>query len=183
MSLDHTIPRASAYRLARRALYMFLLTFLVMRGIVFLIMSRQIPNFYLSLAGTPLYHLNYGIFLLAAVGGYCLFFRPVGFAANLAALIYGFAMGLAFNELGMWLHLSGGYWQRVSVDAIVLIISVSVLVALGRSIENFESRHFWVFIFLLLALCGFGFVIFVAGDEIGHVSGPKLIELELLSSP
>jgi hypothetical protein len=183
MSLDHNIPRASAYRLARRALYTFLLTFLILRGSVFLIMSKEIPNFYEELEGTPLYHLNYGIFLLALVGGYSLLCRPVGLAANLAALVYGVAMGLTFAEFGMWLHLNGGYWQRVSVDAIIVIVAVSGLVMLGRSIEHFESRHFWVFIFLLLALCGFGFIVFVAGDQIGQVSGPKLLELELLSSP
>jgi hypothetical protein len=183
MSLDHNIPRSTAYRLARRALYTFLLTFLILRGIVFLIMSQQIPNFYLSLEGTPFYHLNYGIFLLALVGGYGLLCRPVGTAANLAALIYGFAMALTFDQFGMWLHLNGGYWQRVSVDVVIIIVAVSGLVLLGRSIEHFESRHFWVFIFLLMALCGFGFVVFVAGDQIGHVAGPKLMELELLSSP
>jgi uncharacterized membrane protein YdcZ (DUF606 family) len=183
MSLDHNIPRSSAYRLARRAFYSFLLIFLILRGIAYLIMSKQIPNFYLSLEGTPFYHLNYGIFLLALVGGYALLCRPVGLAANLAALLYGLAMALTFDQFGMWLHFSGGYWQRVSVDAIIVILALSTLVLLGRSIERFESRHFWVFVFLLLALCGFGFAVFVAGDQIGHVSGPKLLELELLSSP
>jgi hypothetical protein len=46
-----------------------------------------------------------------------------------------------------------------------------------------ESRHFWGFLVLLLAVVGFGVVVVVAGDHIGHLVGPKLRELELNSSP
>ena len=83
----------------------------------------------------------------------------------------------------MSLHLGGGYWPRAGVDAAILALAVLILMAFSRSIEQFQSRHFWVFIFLLLALCGFGFVLFVAGDQIGELSAPRLRELELLSSP
>jgi len=55
----------------------------------------------------PRHHLNYGIFLLAAVGGYSVFRRPIGRAAEITALLYGVAMGLTFDEFGMWLHLGG----------------------------------------------------------------------------
>ena len=183
MKFEHTILRPTAFRLARRALFSFVMTFIVARAIVLLIMSRQIPNFYLFLQGTHIHHLNYGIFLLAIVGGYTLFGRPTGTAANLAALAYGFAMGLTFDEFGMWLNLGGSYWQRTSIDAIIVVIAALSLMAFTRSIERLESRHFWAFVFLLFALVGFGFVLYVTGDQIGTMVGPRLRELELLSSP
>src|SRR5205807_9433218 len=115
MTTEHATHRATAHRLARRSLFSFVLTFLVARAAVFLIMARRIPNLYFFLQGTHVHHLNYGIFLLAVVGGYALFGRPVGRAADLTALGYGFAMALTFAESGMWLHLGGSYWQRASI--------------------------------------------------------------------
>jgi hypothetical protein len=51
-------------------------TFTLARTLVFLIMARRIPNMYLFLRDTHVHHLNYGIFLLAAVAGYLLLHRP-----------------------------------------------------------------------------------------------------------
>jgi hypothetical protein len=183
MSPEHVQHRATAHRLARRALCSFVLTFIVARAFVFLIMSHRIPNFYFFLQGTHVHHLNYGIFLLAFVGGYSVFRRPMGRAAEVTALAYGFAMGLTFDEFGMWLHLGGSYWQRASVDAVIVVAALFGLVAFMRSIERFETRHFWVFIILLFALIGFGVVLYTTGNHLGQVMGPTLRELELSSSP
>jgi len=175
--------RAMPHRLARRALFSFILTFVISRAMVFLIMSHSIPNFYFFLQGTHVHHLNYGIFLLSAVAGYAIFRRPVGRAADVTALVYGFALGLTFDEFGMWLHLGGSYWQRVSVDAVIVVSALIGLVAFARSLERFESRHFWAFAFLILALAGFGLVLYLSGNHLGDLVGPKLHELELSSSP
>jgi hypothetical protein len=164
-------------------LFSFILTFLGARAIVFLIMAHQMPNLYFFLQGTHVHHLNYGIFLLAAVGGYALFRRPVGRSADNTALAYGFAMGLTFDEFGMWLHLGGSYWQRASVDAVIVVAALIGLVAFAQSLERLESRHLWAFIFLVLALIGFGAVLFAASNQLGDLVGPKLRELEVLSSP
>jgi len=177
------IPRETAHRLARRALFAFLLTFILSRVFVFLIMSRRMPNLYFFLRGTHVHHLNYGIFLLAAVGGYSVFRRPVGRAAELTALAYGVAMGLTFDEFGMWLHLGGSYWQRASVDAVIVVAAVLGLVAFMRSIERVEARHFRAFLALGLALVLFAVVLYVAGLRLGGEMGPKLRDLEAASSP
>ncbi len=146
-------------------------------------MSRRIPNLFLFLHGTHVHHLNYGIFLLAVVGGYALFRRPDGRAAELTALGYGFAMALTFDEFGMWLHLGGSYWQRASVDAVIVVAALIGLIAYAPSIKRFESRHFWSFVILVICLAGFGVVLAIAGAHIGDVMGPRLRELELDSSP
>jgi hypothetical protein len=171
------------HELARRALLAFLLTFIVARTLVFLIMARRIPNMYLFLRDTHVHHLNYGIFLLAAVGAYLLFRAPRGDSARHAAFAYGIAMALTFDEFGMWLHLGGSYWQRASVDATIVVAGVLALIAYARSIEHFEARHKRAFLALGLALLAFAYVLYNASERLSNVAGPRLHELELASSP
>jgi hypothetical protein len=178
-----TIHKATAHRLARMALFSFIVTFVVSRAFVFLIMAQLIHNFYFFLGKTHVHHLNYGIFLLSAACGYSVFRRPVGRAAEITALLYGVAMGLTFDEFGMWLHLGGGYWQRASVDAVIVVSAVFAFIAFIRSIERFESRHVWIFVILAISLVGFGTALFIAGNRLGDVVGPSLQNLESASSP
>src|SRR5665213_1322137 len=126
--------------LARRTLFGFILTFIASRVMVLLIMSKRAPNFYFFLRGTHVHHLNYGIFLLAGVCAYALFWAPSGRGAKIAALLYGAAMGLTFDEFGMWLHLGGSYWQRSSTDAVIVVAAVIGLFAFARTIKRFEAR-------------------------------------------
>jgi hypothetical protein len=169
--------------LARRALVGFIVTFVLARAVVLLIMSQRIPNLYFFLRGTHVHHLNYGIFLLAAVGAYLLLWMPTGQAARIAAFAYGVAMALTFDEFGMWLHLGGSYWQRASVDAVIVVAAVLALVGFARSIRTFESRHLKASLAILVALIGFGIVLYDTSKHIGRVEGPRLRELELSSSP
>jgi hypothetical protein len=183
MSVEHHIPRETAHKLARYALFSFIVTFVLSRVFVFLIMSKEMPNLYFFLQGTHVHHLNYGIFLMAAVCGYSVFRRPTGRASEITALLYGVAMGLTFDEFGMWLHLGGSYWQRASVDAVIVVAALFGLVAFARTLKRFEARHFWAFVILLVVLVGFAIVIYAAGNRIGDVMGPKLHDLEAASSP
>jgi hypothetical protein len=183
VNIEHSIPRETAHKLARRTLFGFIVTFVLSRVCVFLIMSDWMPNFYFFLHGTHVHHLNYGIFLLATVCGYSVFRRPVGRAAEITALLYGVAMGLTFDEFGMWLHLGGSYWQRASVDAVIVVAALFGLVAFGRTVKRFEARHFWAFAILAVVVVGFGFVLHLAGNRIGNEMGPTLETLEAASSP
>jgi hypothetical protein len=178
-----THPQETFDRLARRALFGFIVTFIISRTSVFLIMSGRIPNMYFFLQGTHVHHLNYGIFLLATVGAYALFWRPDGRAAEVTALLYGLAMGLTFDEFGMWLHLGGSYWQRASVDAVIVVAALIGLIAYAPSLERLEKKHFLAFAVLLVVIVNFIFVVFWTGGYIGGLVGPRLRELELKSSP
>ncbi len=170
-------------RLARLALFGFILTFIVARTAVFLIMARLMPNLYFFLNGTHVHHLNYGIFLLAGVGAFLLFSTRGTRELRVAALAYGVAMALTFDEFGMWLHLGGSYWQRASVDAIIVVAAVLGLVAFASAMRRFESRHVKASIALLVALIVFGMVMYDASMRIGRLAGPRLEALELASSP
>jgi hypothetical protein len=169
--------------LARRALFGFILTFIAARIVVLLIMAHRMPNLYFFLRGTHVHHLNYGIFLLAGVGAYVLFGSPGGKELRLAALAYGIAMALTFDEFGMWLHLGGSYWQRASVDAIIVVAALFSLIAFASAIRSFESRHIKASLAILIALTAFGIVLYDASLQIGRLEGPRLEALELSSSP
>jgi len=121
--------------------------------------------------------------LLAAVGGYSVFRRPSGRSAEGAALAYGIAMALTFDEFGMWLHLGGSYWQRASVDAVIVVSALFGLVGFARTLKRFEKKHFWLFVVLLVAVLGFSAAIFIAGNRLGDLMGQSLRELESASSP
>jgi hypothetical protein len=180
---DPAVDEPSSARLARWALLAFVITFVTARAMVLLIMSRRIPNLYLFLQGTHVHHLNYGIFLLAGVGAYLLLRSPTGRPACAAAVVYGIAMALTFDEFGMWLHLGGSYWQRASVDATIVVAATLALLAYAGSIRMYERRHVRAGIALALALTGFAIVLYDASIHLGHLAGPKLRELELSSSP
>ena len=125
---------------ARLILASFLLTFLCARLLVLLIMTRRVADLYLYVGQTHVHHLNYGIFLLAGVGAYLLFFpraRPP--AAVLVA--YGIGLAVTFDEFGMWLHLGGPYWQRASFDAVIVIAATLALVAVAPAVWRFRPRH------------------------------------------
>jgi len=183
MNTEFHLRRQTAHKLARHTLFGFILTFILARGFVFLIMSRAIPNLYFFLGGTHVHHLNYGIFLLSVVAGYSVFRRPVGRAAEITALLYGVAMGLTFDEFGMWLHLGGSYWQRASVDGVIVISALFALVGFATTLKKFERRHFWLFIVLMVALFGFAAVLYLAGLRLGDMMGQPLRDLESASSP
>ena len=71
-----TLESPDKTELARIVFFVFLLTFMLARILVFLIMSRRMPDLYLHLGGSHIHHLNYGIFLLAGLGAYFLFGKP-----------------------------------------------------------------------------------------------------------
>ncbi len=175
--------RETAHKLARLSLFGFLMTFILARVFVFMIMSKTMPNLYFFVGKTHVHHLNYGIFMLSVVSGYSVFRRPQGRAAEITALLYGVAMGLTFDEFGMWLNLGGSYWQRASVDAVIVVSAFFALVAFASSLRRFESHHFWLFVTLLVALAGFAAVLYLAGNRIGDMMGQQLRDLESASSP
>jgi hypothetical protein len=173
----------SAAPLARRALFGFIITFIAARTVVLLIMSHRMPNLYFFLRGTHVHHLNYGIFLLAGVSAYLLFSARCDQDLRRAALAYGIAMALTFDEFGMWLHLGGSYWQRASVDAVIVVAAVLGLIGFATAIRKYESHHVRAFIVLGVALAGFSVVLYDTSAHIGQVEGPRLEALELSSSP
>ena len=162
---------------ARLVLVAFLMTFIVSRIIVFLIMSRTLPDLYIYIGGTHFHHLNQGIFLLSGIGGYLLFVRPKGRKAEVVAVLYGIGLALTFDEFGMWLHLGGGYWQRASFDAVTVVAGLLLLMAFGPSAKEFRGRHLITILILLLLGAAFFFMLFRTIDKFRGKVEPRFENL------
>jgi hypothetical protein len=166
-------------RLARIALAAFVLTFALSRVLVLLIMSRRVPDLYLHVGGTHVHHLNYGIFLLCAVGGYLLLARPTGLRPlRFAAVAYGVGLGLTFDEFGMWIHLGGAYWQRASYDAVVVVAALLALFATAPPLRHLGARG-WTTVAVIVVVIGcFAGLLFESLRFADARLGPSLRQLE-----
>ena len=173
-SLETQNPR----HLARVALTIFILTFVSARILVFLIMSRTVPDLYVHVKGTHVHHLNYGIFLLSAVCGYLLFRRPAGRSLEAAAILYGIGMGLTFDEFGMWIHLGGSYWQRASWDAVTVVASLFALIAFAPSWRKLRPRHWLTGVILLCIIIVFFFMFVKSFEYAGKKLKPEIRKVE-----
>ena len=154
--MERALSRSDSQQVARHILVPFLLTFIVSRVVVFLIVARRIPDLYLHLGGTHIHHLNYGIFLLAAVGAYLLFTHPGLRILLRVAGLYGVGLALTFDEFGLWLHLGGSYWQRASFDAVVVIGARLWLVVVAPALRRFRPHHWATAALLATAVVVFG---------------------------
>jgi hypothetical protein len=165
-------------RLARLLLTVFVLTFLLARIVVLLIMTRRLPDLFLYVGGTHVHHLNYGIFLLAASGAWLLFARPTGHAHTIVAIAYAVGLALTFDEFGMWLHLGGGYWQRASFDAVIVVSTLLALLAFLPPSRSLRPRHAVMAGVLLLALALFGCLVHETLQAAERLVAPALRHIE-----
>jgi hypothetical protein len=175
---EYQLEYSQTTHLARIVLVTFLFIFMTTRVIVFLIMSEKIPDLYLHINGTHFHHLNYGIFLLAAVGAFLLFKRPEGNLLRIAAGIYGVGMALTFDEFGMWIHLGGSYWQRASWDAIVVLSTGFGLLAFAPSLKKFRPHHWVTAAILIIMLVVFTLLFIDSFKYAGAQLGPALQQIE-----
>ncbi|HEY2713331.1 MAG TPA: hypothetical protein VGI60_12515 [Chthoniobacterales bacterium] len=165
--------------LGRIAFTSFLLTFIGARMLVILIMMRRVPDLFLHLGGTHVHHLNYGIFLLSAVGGLLLFDCEAGAKLRkLCALLYGFGMALTFDEFGMWLHLGGSYWQRASFDAVIVLLGLFGMIAFAPSLSRMRSHHWVTGVTTLVAVFIFYGLLFESVKHFGNRFEPRLHDIE-----
>ena len=170
-------------QLARIVFYAFLLTFMLARIVVFLVMSRRIPDLYLYVGGTHIHHLNYGIFLLAGLGAFLLFRRPQGRSLRVAAAVYGVGMALTFDEFGMWVRLGGGYWQQASMDAVGVLAALFGLIAYAPKVRMFRPRHWCNTCVLAVVTVVFALLLVESFRYAHRIIGPRLYELESKAPP
>jgi hypothetical protein len=179
---DHTRAERQAFvthRLGRLVLVTFVFTFVISRILVILIMSKRLPaQLFFHAAGTHVHHLNYGIFLLSAAGGYLIFARPTGAKLSSAAVVYAIGLALTFDEFGMWLHLGGPYWQRSSFDAVIIVAAVLALLAFGSTLHRWEARHHITASLLLVVLVIFAVAVYRSMDWANENIGAALLEME-----
>jgi hypothetical protein len=133
----------------------------------------------MHMGGTHVHHLNYGIFLLSAVGAILLFIPLGETGQKWTAFAYGFGMALTFDEFGMWLHLGGSYWQRGSFDAVIVILSLFGVIAFAPPLARFRSHHWAAAAVTLIAVVGFYWMLFWSMKKFGNKYAPKLHSIEM----
>ena len=172
------MPRRNTQQTARLVLASFLLTFMSARILVFLIMSRRVPDLYIHVAGTHLHHLNFGICLLSIVGAFLLFRHSHGRELTVMTVAYGIGLGLTFDEFGMWLHLGGPYWQRASFDAVVTIAALFGLVSYAPSLARFRPRHWATSVVVVVIAITFTILLVNSFRYARQVIEPHMLQIE-----
>ena len=94
----------------------FLTTFLVSRTFVYFV-----PSLFLTIRGVHLHHFAYGIILLSITNYFLLTGERSEKIRLRFSIIYGIALGFAFDEFVMWTELEGLYWDRTNIDAVVIV--------------------------------------------------------------
>jgi len=119
----------------------FLFTFIFVRIYVILGTFGIIEDPDLYIRGYHIHHLNYGIVILAVAGLLSLFFQNIKNRLRIGFL-YGFGLGLTFDEFGMWLKLEEDYWTRMSYDAIIIISLILASIVYFASFWYKTMGHF-----------------------------------------
>ena len=101
-------------------LYSFLFALISSRLVVYFL-----PGVSLIINGVHVHHFAYGIVLLALAGILAL----NGYhekKLRVTSVVYGFGLGVAADEFGMWIHLKDDYWIRQSYDAVVVVTGLLI---------------------------------------------------------
>jgi hypothetical protein len=139
MSLLIQAKSQATKRLISIVLFSFLVTFVIARLIVYLVLDRLLPDFFLTIRGVHIHHFTYGVVILVFVSLYLILIRPESESKKYiwVSLIYGIGLGLTFDEFGMWVRLEDDYWIRQSYDAIIIVTLLLFNIIYWRSLEHF----------------------------------------------
>ena len=107
----------------------FLLTFAFIRTSAHMIRAqvKWWPG-NVSVGGTHVHHLVWGILLLLSCGYIAVAIAPNSPWREVVAVLFGIGTGLTLDEFALWLNLKDVYWEkegRKSIDAVVIAAAVS----------------------------------------------------------
>ena len=81
-----------------------------------------------SVGGTHIHHLVWGILLLLICGYIAVAIAPDSPWREVVAVFFGIGTGLTLDEFALWLNLKDVYWEsegRKSIDAVIIAAAVS----------------------------------------------------------
>jgi hypothetical protein len=87
-----------------------------------------------SVGGTHIHHLVWGILLLLTCGYVAVAIAPDSPWREVVAVLFGIGTGLTLDEFALWLNLKDVYWEkqgRASIDAVVIAAAVSGLLLIS----------------------------------------------------
>lgn len=107
----------------------FLLTFAFIRTSTHMIRAqvKWWPG-NVSVGGTHVHHLVWGILLLLICGYIAVAIAPDSPWREIIAVFFGIGTGLTLDEFALWLNLKDVYWEkqgRKSIDAVIIAAAIS----------------------------------------------------------
>jgi hypothetical protein len=113
----------------------FLLTFAFIRTSTHMIRAQVSwwPG-NVSVGGTHIHHLVWGILLLLIFGWLGIAVAPDSPWHEISAVMFGVGTGLTLDEFALWLNLKDVYWSkegRRSIDAVIIALAISGMVLIG----------------------------------------------------
>ena len=107
----------------------FLLTFAFIRTSAHMIRAqvKWWPG-NVSVGGTHVHHLVWGILLLLICGYIAIAIDPNSPWDKVVAVLFGIGTGLTLDEFALWLNLKDVYWEkegRKSIDAVIIAAAIS----------------------------------------------------------
>jgi hypothetical protein len=87
-----------------------------------------------SVGGTHIHHLVWGILMLLIFGWLGLAVAPPSPWHEIAAVFFGVGAGLTLDEFALWLNLKDVYWAkqgRTSIDAVIIAAAFTGIVLVG----------------------------------------------------
>ena len=128
----------------------FAITFILTRGLTLAIRNHVGPFQNVSVGGTHVHHLVYGILLLLLVGyvsvmevGNSSALSRIGL--QLTAIAFGIGAALTLDEFALWLNLQDVYWEqkgRESIDAVLAFGSLLLAGVFGQPIFSALAWEF-----------------------------------------
>jgi len=120
----------------------FLLTFGFIRALTYSIRYNVGPFHNVSVGGTHVHHLVWGILLLLVAGYVALVeFGTRGPISNLVtrlgAIAFGVGAALTLDEFALWLNLQDVYWEkegRLSIDAVLIFGGILMVGVFGKDL-------------------------------------------------
>jgi len=87
-----------------------------------------------SVGGTHIHHLVWGILLLLITGYVGVGIHPGDPWRGIVAVLFGIGTGLTLDEFALWLNLKDVYWSkegRRSIDAVIVAAALSGMLLIG----------------------------------------------------
>jgi hypothetical protein len=87
-----------------------------------------------SVGGTHIHHLVWGILLLIIFGWLGIAVDPDSPMREICAVMFGIGTGLTLDEFALWLNLKDVYWEkqgRRSIDAVIIAAAISGMALVG----------------------------------------------------
>jgi hypothetical protein len=90
-----------------------------------------------SVGGTHIHHLVWGILLLLISGWIAVAVDPASPGREILAVLFGIGTGLTLDEFALWLELKDVYWSqdgRKSIDAVIIAAILAGFGVLGLTV-------------------------------------------------